>query len=74
MFERWSKHNDLTPYYDALEEWDDIVGDQWEEPDSLVLNPFSWINENKLYLDQKDIVKEILETSFDKAKMFLTRF
>ncbi len=31
-FDRWSKHNDLTPYFDALEEWDDIVGDVWEEP------------------------------------------
>jgi hypothetical protein len=51
VFERWSRHNDLSPYADALEEWDDIVGDSWEEPDSLVLNPFSWINENKIYID-----------------------
>ena len=42
-FERWSKHNDLTPYADALEEWDDIVGDSWEEPDSLNLDPKTWI-------------------------------
>ena len=31
------------PYADAPEEWDDIVGDVWEEPESLVLNPFTWI-------------------------------
>lgn len=51
VFERWSKHHELTPYADALEEWDDIVGDVWEEPDQLVLNPFFWINENPLYSD-----------------------
>lgn len=35
VFERWSKHSELTPYADALEEWDDIVGDVWEEPDQI---------------------------------------
>jgi len=42
-FERWSKHNELQPYADALEEWDDIVGDSWDEPDSLKLDPKTWI-------------------------------
>lgn len=42
-FERWSKHNDLTPYADALEEWDEKVGDSWEEPDALMLDPKTWI-------------------------------
>jgi len=42
-FERWSKHNDLTPYADALEEWDEKVGDNWDEPDSLKLDPKTWI-------------------------------
>ena len=27
VFERWSKHDDLTPYANALEEWDDMVYD-----------------------------------------------
>jgi len=49
VFERWSKHNELTPYSEALEEWDDKVGDLWEEPESLVLNPTTWINENPLF-------------------------
>lgn len=51
VFERWGKHNDLTPYADALEEWDDIVGDVWEEPESLVLDPSPWINEHPVYVD-----------------------
>ena len=62
------------PYADALEEWDDIVGDVWDEPESLVLNPYTWIQDNKLYQDQKEIVREILEGAFDKASTFLTRF
>ena len=43
QFERWSKHNDLTPYAECLEEWDDIVGDRWDEPDSPKLDPKEWI-------------------------------
>ena len=42
-FKRWSKHADLQPYADALEEWDDIVGDTWEEHDEENLNPITWI-------------------------------
>ena len=43
QFERWSKHHELTPYAEVLEEWDDTVGDPFEEPDSLKLDPNSWI-------------------------------
>lgn len=74
QFKRWSKHADLKPYADALEEWDDIVGDKWEEHEEENLNPLSWINENKIFLEQKELVKEIIEGAFDKVKRFLTRF
>ena len=50
-FERWSKHDDLTPYANALEEWDDMVGDNWDPPDNNCLDPHAWINENPLYLE-----------------------
>jgi hypothetical protein len=73
-FKRWSKHADLTPYADVLEDWDDKIGDKWEEHDEENLNPFSWINENKIYLEQKEMVRDIVEGSFDKVKRFLTRF
>lgn len=73
-FKRWSKHVDLQPYAAALEEWDDIVGDVWEEHDEENLNPFSWINENRLYTEQKDIVRVCIDGAFDKVKRFLTRF
>jgi len=74
QFERWSKHNDLTPYADALEEWDDIVGDRWEEPDSLKLDPKTWIQEDPLYLEQKEMVERILTSAFTKMRQFLTGF
>jgi len=45
-FERWGKHNDLVPYFRALEEWDDVVGDTWEEPEELYLDPNTWISEH----------------------------
>lgn len=48
-FERWSKHSDFTIYADALEDWDDIVGDSWDEPDSLMLEPRTWIQEHPLH-------------------------
>ena len=69
-FERWSKHEDLTPYADALEEWDDIVGDSWEAPDSVKLDPKTWIEEDPIYEEQRPKVKAILESAFRKMKDF----
>jgi hypothetical protein len=63
-FERWSKHDDLTPYANALEEWDDMVGDNWDPPDNNCLDPHAWINENPLYLEQKERVESVLKSSF----------
>lgn len=73
-FERWSKHNDLTPYADALEEWDEKVGDNWDEPDSLKLDPKTWIQEDPLYTNQKEMVTDILKSAFEKMRLFMTRF
>ena len=38
-FERWSRHDEMTPYVSVLEEWDDLVGDDWDQPISNFLNP-----------------------------------
>jgi dynein heavy chain len=73
-FERWGKHNDLAPYAEALEEWDDIVGDTWDEPDNVKLDPKTWIQEDPLYTDQKDMVAGIINSSFSKMNTFLGRF
>jgi dynein heavy chain len=43
-FERWSRHDDMTQYFSVLEEWDDMAGDEWENPDSNYLNPQDWLD------------------------------
>ena len=64
----------MSPYADALEEWDDIVGDKWEEPDSLKLDPKTWIMDDPLYLEQKSMVEKILDSAFKKTDYFMSRF
>lgn len=49
-FKRWSKHEEMKKYADALEEWDDIVGDNWESPEEENLSPVTWINDTNIYL------------------------
>lgn len=71
VFERWSKHDDLTPYANALEEWDDMVGDDWEAPEKNFLNPYDWIKEDELYGKQNPTIEGILDSAFAKAEDFL---
>jgi len=42
-FQRWSRHDEMTAYVSVLEEWDDIVGNDWEAPASNFLNPQDWL-------------------------------
>jgi len=75
-FTRWSKHGDLKMYADALEEWDDIVGDKWDEPDekALALNPLTWISDQKFFITKESRVNEVIDNSYSKACTFLARF
>jgi hypothetical protein len=73
-FERWSKHEQLQPYVDQLEDWDDIVGQPWEIDDSLYLDPKMWILDNPLYLNHKGLVTDTIESAFGKIERFLKRF
>ena len=34
----------MTPYVSVLEEWDDMVGDDWEKPNSHFLELSNWIS------------------------------
>jgi dynein heavy chain len=43
-FERWSRHDDMTQYVSVLEEWDNIVGEDWDHLDSNYLNPQDWLD------------------------------
>ena len=33
----------MTPYVSVLEEWDDMVGDDWESPNTNYLNVAEWL-------------------------------
>ena len=66
-FKRWSKHADLQPYADSLEEWDDIVGDKWEEPETLTLSPLSWIIDTPTFRSKQDRVTDVVTAAFSKA-------
>ena len=66
-FERFSKHPDMKKYADALEEWDDKIGDNWDPPDDanlLFLNPIDWIKENKLHSDRYNSINSIFTKFF----------
>jgi len=55
-FKRWSKHEEMQKYAKVLEEWDDIVGDNWEPPEDENLSPVTWINDTNIYLQRKQRV------------------
>ena len=61
----------MTPYANALEEWDDMVGDDWEAPEKNYLNPYDWIKEDELYANQNMIIEQILDSAYAKALSFL---
>ena len=72
-FERWSRHDEMTTYVSVLEEWDDMVGDTWEVPDSNFLNPQDWL-ENSPSQKYSPIVSALLGKAFDRAENFLQEF
>jgi len=50
----------MKNYADALEEWDDKVGDDWEPADSEFLNPDMWIKEDEWFVEQDKLLDEVL--------------
>ena len=45
--ERCSKHDDMTQFVSVLEDWDDLVCENWEEPDSDFLDPSKYVKNDK---------------------------
>jgi len=64
----------MRSYANALEEWDDMVGDNWDEPDSEYLNPITWINEDEWFTHQKPYLEEVLVSGYAKANEFIKQF
>jgi hypothetical protein len=73
-FERWGKHKDLQDYADALEEWDEMAGDVWDEPESMYLDPGPWIIDKPISQTKAHRVTTIINEAFDKSKNFISRF
>lgn len=72
-FERWSRHDEMTPYVSVLEEWDDLVGDDWEQPLSNYLNPQDWLDKQPQE-EYSDKVKTILDQAFGATMNYLHQF
>ena len=74
-FERWNHHDDLTPFATVLEEWDEIVGGNWEEPEGNKnnLSPKSFIGEQEIYLTQETVLNEIVTSAYSKSFEFLAK-
>jgi hypothetical protein len=64
----------MKKYADALEEWDDIVGETWESPEEETLSPVTWINDTEIYLQRKSRVVALVQSAYTKTKTYLSRF
>ena len=75
-FERWSKHADLLKYSEALETWDDKVGDDWGDQnlETVALEPAPWILEHPIQKNHEREVRELVKSAYTKAQLFMTRF
>ena len=69
-FERWSRHEELLPYANALEEWDDKVAEQWEVPPSNKLRADGWLNKDHSNELRKQI-NDLITSAFQKADTYL---
>ena len=73
-FERWSKHSDLEDYANALEDWDDLVGENWDEPEQTCLNPQTWIQDHPVQKSHEETIRTLISNAYSKAEQFLARF
>ena len=71
IFERWSKHQELKQYMDVLEEWDEIVGGDWNPVENEYLDPIAAMDRNPLYLTYKGILRNIIYSGYDKCYNYL---
>ena len=60
----------MTQYVSVLEEWDDIVGEDWEHPENNFLNPAEWLDNNPLESFSL-VIKNLLEKAFERADTYI---
>ena len=74
VIERFSKHVEFLPYAEALEEWDEIIGEKWVMPENKYLN-ISWFLEgNQTFRTFTSKLSSLFEVSFVRINAFLKNF
>ena len=63
----------MTPYVSVLEEWDAMVGEDWELPDSNSLNPQDWLDQSPFEVFS-GIIRKLLERAFERSEIYLSSF
>lgn len=43
VVDKWVKNDQFKVYTQALQQWDQIIGDNWDKADQKYLNPVGWI-------------------------------
>ncbi len=55
-------------------DWEDTVGDDWDTPDFLFLDPDTWIHNDPIYKTKQEEIDTIVDNAFKKSSQFLYRF
>ena len=74
VVERWSKHAEFLQYANALEEWDEIIGEKWIVSTSLYLNPMIYLNHNSFYKSFKGQFSNLISRSTERLNQFLSQY
>ena len=75
QIERWSRHQEFLDYSTALEEWDDMVAENWISPESIYLDPRPWLVGHKDYgMVLDDTLDTLLSSAFDEVDVFIENF
>ncbi len=73
-FERWSKHDELTPYANALEQWDELVGGNWDEPENNSVDPKVYICDQEIFQSKESKIRTVISSAYEKGFLFLNEF
>jgi dynein heavy chain len=74
VVERWSKHTEFLPYAEALEEWDEVIGEKWIMPDNRYLGIMWYLKENPKYKIFQNQINYMFELSFNRTNTLLGEF
>ncbi len=61
----------MTKYVSVLEEWDDMVGDDWEHPDTNYLNPQDWIEGGSPQDKFQETFRGLIQGAFERCDGFI---